>query len=287
VKKKIWLISVMLILAALVPGLGCGSGAKTATPAAAASTGPFIAITYSGTFAGQTASGYLNLLVDLTIENTGYQTFNTSPGHFSVLVDNYSYPASESSLKTVDLPAGDKINGKLVFQVPPAAATTRVGYQMGHSDQATHNIRWTKLTDSPVSAAASTPEISITYSDAYMWVKETRSLYLLVDLNIENKGYESFNTSPEYFTLILGNILGETTPRPPIAFDGVLSDEKDGAFSDLRSYDLQNGGKLTGTLAFPVPTDILRATERYKIQYSGVRTYNINWEWKPPQPDSK
>jgi hypothetical protein len=158
---------------------------------------------------------------------------------------------------------------------------------MQHSGQALHNIRWSKQEGSAVENPASAPQVSITYSDAYMWVKETRSLYLLVDLTIENKGYESFNTSPEYFTLILGNILGETTPRPPIAFDGVLSDEKDGAFSDLRSYDLQAGGKLTGTLAFPVPTDILRATERYKIQYSGVRAYNINWEWKPPQPDSK
>jgi len=202
-------------------------------------------------------------------------------------VDNYSYQASESDFQTIDLPDGDKIDGKLVFQVPPVAATTRVGYQMRHSGQTQLNIQWSKQADSPVSAPASTPEVSITYSDNYMWVKQTGSLYLLVDLTIENRGYESFNTSPEYFTLILGNILGETSPRPPISFDGTLSDQKDGAYSDLRSYDLQNGGMLRGRLAFPVPTDIQRATERYTINYSGVRSYNIQWSWKPSQSNMK
>jgi hypothetical protein len=242
-----------------------------------------IAITYSGTFAGQTASGFLKLVVDVTIENGGYESFNTSPERFSVMVDNYSYHSSESDLRTVDLPDGDKISGQLVFQVPPVAATTRVGYQMEHSPKTLHNIQWLKQANVPVLAPVSTPEVLITYSDAYMWVKESSSLYLTVNMTIENRGYESFNTSPEYFTLFLGNVLGESVQRPPISFDGVLSDKKDGAYSNLRSYDLQNGGKLSGTLAFHVPPEILLCTERYRIDYSGVRSYNIQWSWKPPK----
>jgi hypothetical protein len=291
VNKKICLISVMLMLIAAMLSPSCYSSAKIGSTAAASpkseGANPVIAIDYSGTFKGQTASGSLNLVVDLTIENIGYQAFNTSPERFSVSVDNYFYHPSESSLLMFDLPAGEKTNGKLVFQVPPVAATTRVGYQMEHSAQGTHNIQWSKREVSPGESAASTPEVSITFSDSLMWIKETKSLYLLVELYIENKGYESFNTSPEYFTLVMGNILGETTPRPPISFDGVISDQKDGAFSDLRSYDLQNGGKLTGTLAFRVPPEIQATTERYSLEYAGVRTYNIKWTWKPPLPDSQ
>lgn len=285
--KKICLISVMLTLATVMLGLSCSPATKTSPPGAPASniaaSNPVIVITYSGTFVGQTASGFLKLLVDVTIENGEYESFNTSPERFSVTIDNYSYHASESDLQTVDLPAGDKISGKLTFQVPPVAATTRVGYQMEHSGRTLHNIQWFKHANSPASAPVSIPEVSITYSDAYMWVKESNSLYLLVDMTIENKGYESFNTSPEYFTLVLGNIIGESVPRPPISFDGKLSNLRDGAFSNLRSYDLQNGGKLSGTLAFPVPTEILACTERYRIDYSGVRSYNIQWSWKPPK----
>ena len=277
----------MLSLATVTLGLSCSPAIKSSSTEAAASniaaSNPVIAITYSGTFAGQTASGLLKLVVNVTIENGGYESFNTSPERFSVTVNNYSYRSSESDLPTVNLSDGDKIIGKLAFQVPPEAATTRVGYEMEHSGKTLHNIQWFKEANSPVSAPVSNSVVSITYSDAYMWVKESGSLYLLIDMTIENKGYESFNTSPKYFTLVLGNILGESSPTPPISFDGELSDKKDGAYSNLRSYDLQNGGKLSGTLAFHVPTEILACTERYRIDYSGVRAYNIQWSWKPPQ----
>ena len=131
VNKKIWLITVMLILATVMLGLSCSPATKTSPPGApesnTAASNPVIAITYSGTFAGQTASGLLKLVVDVTIENGGYESFNISPEGFSVTVDNYSYQSSESDIETVDLIDGDKISGRLIFQVPPVAATTRVG----------------------------------------------------------------------------------------------------------------------------------------------------------------
>lgn len=281
--KKIRSIPIILILVMLMLGQSCKITSPSGTSVSNLSaSNPVITITYSGTFSGQMASGFLDLLIDVTIENNGYDSFNTSPESFAVTVGEYSYHSSESDLQTVDLPDGDKIKGKLTFQVPPVAATTRVGYEIEYSGQTVYNIQWVK-DNSPVSTQVSNPEVSIAYSGTYMWVKESSSLYLLVNMIIENKGYESFNTSPEYFRLILGNILGQSTPTPPISFDGALSDEKDGAYSNLRSFDLQNGGKLSGTLAFQVPREILASTERYRMDYSGVRYYNIQWSWKPPQ----
>ena len=286
-KKVSWLALIVVAIAILMPGLSCSPATKTSPPGATASntvSNPVIAITYSAAFAGQTASGNLTLVVDMTIENSGYESFDTSPANFSVVVSDYSYDAAGGDLQTIDLSDGDNISGKLTFQVPPVAATTRVGYQMEHSGQALYNVQWFKQANSPAPAAsrpASNPVIEIAYSDALMWVRESRSLYLLVDMTIENRGYESFNTSPEYFWLVLGNIFGQSTSTPPIPFDGALSDLRDGAYSDLRSYDLQNGGKLSGTIAFQVPTEILASTESYKIEYSGVRAYNIQWAKKP------
>jgi len=277
----------MLTLATLILGLSCSLTVDTSPSGDSISgsdvSNPVISITYFGKFAGQTASGYLRLLVDITIENGGYEGFNISPDSFSVNVSNYSYPCAENDLKTVNLQNGEKINGRLTFLVPPEAATTKTGYRLEHAEQLLHNIKWLKQIDSSVPASTSNAAVSITYSDTYMWVKETGSLYLLVDMTIENVGYESFNTSPEYFTLVIGNILGQTNPIPPISYDGLISNERDGAYSDLRTFDLQNGGKLSGSLAFKVPAEILSSTERYRIDYSGVRSYNIMWFWKPPQ----
>ena len=49
---------------------------------------------------------------------------------------------------------------------------------------------------------------------------------------------------------------------------------------DWRVVDLQNQGKHTGTLLFPIPTEIAQSFYRweYKLSYAGNRTYNIRWE---------
>jgi hypothetical protein len=266
-----FILVVMMILTAIT-GLSCSAGENT----------PVITIAYSGSFAGETPSGYLNLFIDVNIKNTGNEPFSTFPEKFSVIVEDYSYRPSVSDLQTVDLTNGDSINGTLMFQVPPVAATTKGGYKMEYSGTL-QNINWVKQATPIGSPTVSDSTVFITYSDSYMWVKGTESLYLLIDMTIENRGYESFNTSPEFFTLLPGNILGQSTDPPPIKFDGVLTDERDGAFSNLRTYDLQNGGKLSGRLAFLVSREILSSTERYSLEYSGVRSYNIKWTWKPQQ----
>jgi hypothetical protein len=264
----------------------CSSQPNEPTPEKSISK-PAIEITYSSVFAGQTASGYLNLMVDLTIKNKGAEPFNTSPAKFSVLVDDYSYPPVQSDLDAVDMAGGDIMSGQLTFQVPPEAASTRVGYQMSYSGQDRQNVEWLKTSGPSITQTEPSgfvPAVNITYSENYMWVKESSSLYLLVEMTIENRGYESFNTSPKYFSLVMGDIFGEPGPHPPISFDGLLSDQRDGSYSDMRSFDLQNGAKISGRLAFKVPTYIFKATESNKIEYSGVRTYNIQWTKTPPKP---
>jgi len=248
---------------------------------------PAIEITYSALFGEQTASGYLNLVIDMTIENKGAVSFDTSPTKFSVIVGEYSYKVVQNDLKTVDLADGNRVSGKLTFQVPPEAASTRVGYQMSYSGQDQQNVKWLKASTPSLSESDATgfgPVITISCAENFMWVKETSSLYLLVDMIIENRGYESFNTSPQYFTLVLGDIFGESGPHPPIQFDGLLSDQRDGSYSNMRSFDLQDGAKISGTLAFKVPPSIFKSTESSKIVYLGVRSYNIQWIKIPPKP---
>lgn len=281
--KNKYVTSFLTALIMLMLVTNCSSQSSEPTP----EISPAIEITYSAFFAGQTASGYLNLVVDMTIENKGAEPFSTSPTKFSVIVGDYSYVPVQSQLDTVDLTDGDRVSGKLTFQVPPEAASTRVGYQMSYSGQSQQNVEWFKTSNPSISetdTAGFVPVMEIAYSENFMWVEESSSLYLLVDMTIENRGYESFNTSPKYFSLVMGDIFGEASPHHPIPFDGLLSDQRDGSYSNMRSFDLQNGAKISGRLAFKVPTSIFKTTESSKIAYSGVRTYNIQWTKLPPKP---
>lgn len=281
-RKKIWLALTAAALVAFTAS-GCGSGAPWSGNVSGAGS-PAIVITYLPAFTGQTAAGTLYLVVDMTIENKGYRSFNTSPDNFSVQVNRYSYPARKSDLPAVDLGDGDRINGKLTFQVPAVAATTRVGYKMEYSGQGRYDLQWLRQADSAVSETdgrTAGPQVIISHSGTYMWDKTTRTLYMIVDMAIENRGYESFNTSPRYFSLVIGNIFGRLQESNTFKFDGELTERRDGAFSDLRSYDLQNGGRLTGKLAFKVPPEVMAATRSYELKYSGVRSYNIQWNMEP------
>jgi len=271
-----------LVLVAIVSGTALQTGCAASASSDSDPSGAIV-IEYSAAFVGQTASGYLNLVVDMTIENKGVDPFNTTPDNFAVEVNDYSYEVRESDLPAVELAGGDTVSGRLLFLVPAIAASTRVGYQMIHAAADAHNFEWIRQASSSI--ASDGPEIVITYTGAYMWVPPESQLYLLLDLTIENRGYESFNTAPERFTLVMGEIFGETGSRPPISYDGEFSDERDEAFTDLRSYDLQDGGRLTGKIAYRVPRDILAMTESYRIDYSGVRAYNIRWNYVAPPED--
>jgi len=234
-------------------------------------------VTYDSSFDGETPSGYLNLVIDMSLENSGYATFNTSPSNFAVEVGDYSYPVKESDLDTVELPDGDIIQGRLTFEVPPQAAIPGIGYALKYSGQG-YNVRLVEGTGTPgASEPASGPEIEIAYSTRLMWlsppgtqylkVDPPGNLYLIVEMTIQNNGYGSFSTNPDFFTAEVSNALRSVTSN--------VEEE----LIDWRDFDLANGGKFVGSLAFHVPTEVAQDFYpwEYKMIYTGVRSFNIDW----------
>lgn len=91
---------------------------------------------------------------------------------------------------------------------------------------------------------------------------EAGHVYLVLDLSIENQGYDSFSASPFYFYLVINNVKYSTA----LVFN--LENE-------LMSVDVLDGGRVTGKLAFEVPLEAV--TRGYQITYEGFETYNIEW----------
>ena len=85
--------------------------------------------------------------------------------------------------------------------------------------------------------------------------------YLVVSLDIENKGYESFSTNSFYFSVIVSNVEYDTAWV-------ALEDE-------LKTVDLLNGGSTSGKLTFEVPEEVTSTGNQLK--YQAWETYNIKW----------
>ena len=92
--------------------------------------------------------GYTYLVIDLDIENRGYDSFNTSCSCFLVIVNNVKYEYSdavldlEDCLRNVDLLDGGRISGKTVFEVPEEVV--RSGYQLKYESWEEYSIQWIK-----------------------------------------------------------------------------------------------------------------------------------------------
>jgi len=87
-------------------------------------------------------------------------------------------------------------------------------------------------------------------------------VYLVLDLHIENQGYDSFSTNPLFFYVVVSNV------KYSVAFVMGLENE-------LGAVDLLDGGKAAGRIAFEVPSDVSSAG--YQIRYEAFRQYNIEW----------
>ncbi len=273
-------LSLIIHVSALFILITVGGCSSNAVNRDSAGQKPAVTITYDANFEGETPSGYLNLRLEMTIKNKGYESFNTSPSNFLVKVGEYSYQARDSSLETRDLQDGTEIRGKLAFQVPPKAATPRTGFTMTYSGRAPYNIQWVKASAAPGAAPESTtsdPAVNIVYiidrywlaapGTPYLEVGPPGSLFLVAEMTIENKGYESFNIKPEYFS-----IEASSTARSVTA-------EVQKELIDWRILDIQSNGKYTGSLYFNLPTEVAKSfyAWKYKMNYSGVRPYNIRW----------
>ncbi len=268
-KKAVW--SGLIVIAL---GIICGCNASSSTPTAVISptpasptpppatsqANPTVVITYTPVFAD---SGSV-LVLDMTIENRGYDSFKTAPEYFTVMVSNasFKYDPAKSDLKTVELADGARLSGRLAFTVPSGTASSKVGYRLVYTGERLYNVWWTSTGTAATPGAPATsanPAVIIKYSPTF--VLQSSGYYLVVNLSIENKGYDSFNTAPERFSVLVSNARSRYEP----------------ALSDMRALDIPNGGKLLGKLAFPVPSGAASPKVGYKLDYSGDIVYNVWW----------
>jgi hypothetical protein len=85
-------------------------------------------------------------------------------------------------------------------------------------------------------------------------------VFLVLSLEIENKGYAKFNTNSFYWKLQSNNI------EYPVSSATYSMDGR------LELLDVLDGGKVSGKLAFEVPSD----TTDYVLGYdSGFQSYNL------------
>jgi Domain of unknown function (DUF4352) len=78
---------------------------------------------YVGQYA-KASSGKTFLVIDMTLENHGYNSIDVNPNYFAVVIDKVAYPydkatfSTESPLTSLSLLDGGKTSGYLVFQIP-------------------------------------------------------------------------------------------------------------------------------------------------------------------------
>jgi hypothetical protein len=112
----------------------------------------------------------------------------------------------------------------------------------------------------------STPEVDIEYSattTSQLNQFETAgsgNVYLILDLDIENKGYDSFTTNPVYFYVVVNNVR--------YGFTGIEN--------QIQIVDLLNGGKISGEVAFEVPQNVMSLGYQ-PIYDTGWQQYNVKW----------
>jgi len=88
---------------------------------------------YVGEYA-EASQGKTFLIINMKLENHGYQTFSVNPNYFAVVIDNVAYPydsstfSTKSPLTSATLLDGGKTAGYLVYQVPKGTTTYNLRY---------------------------------------------------------------------------------------------------------------------------------------------------------------
>lgn len=122
--------------------------------------------------------GYVYLAVNMTIENNGYDTFNTDAANFFVVVNNtkYSFDKSgtsdiaamgDSLWKNVDVPNGGAFTGTLVFQIPWNSKVSSIGYSGLDNQSQSFNIVWASDIPSQTPKVTPTAIPSLTPTPTY------------------------------------------------------------------------------------------------------------------------
>jgi hypothetical protein len=170
----------------------------------------------------------------------------------------------------------------------PVTAVTEASEDMNHSTKTSDEVQLSSIVDakevpSDLASAsgmtrspASIPdmkEITISY---FLTVRthigvgdlsvtpKTGNVYLVVNMNIQNHGYESFKMYPCLNTcVVIGDIKYSTAPV--LDLENRLPDE----------IVIQNGDNIEGKLAFELPKDA--AINRCQMRYENSLAYNIEW----------
>lgn len=101
------------------------------------------------------------------------------------------------------------------------------------------------------------------YMEEWLYEADPGYTYLVVSLDIENKGYDSFSTNSFYFSVIVSHV--EYDPATPT---WVMDDR-------LKDVDLLDGGRISGKLAFEVPKEV--TSTGHQLKYQAWERYNIEW----------
>ena len=95
----------------------------------------------------QADSGRDFLILDMIIDNIGYESFSTNPYWFHVIAENIEYDFDfhlvlMEDWETVDVLDGETFQGTIVFQIPESADSFTLGYE---SSLAEYKIVWNEI----------------------------------------------------------------------------------------------------------------------------------------------
>lgn len=88
--------------------------------------------------------------------------------------------------------------------------------------------------------------------------------FLVVDMVIENHGYESFSVAPIYFSVVIDGVEYPYELMATVSLNDVHK-------SPLNTLKILDGGKVEGSLAFKIPQD----KTSYILKYIGYGSYDI------------
>lgn len=91
--------------------------------------------------------------------------------------------------------------------------------------------------------------------------------YMLVNVNVENHGYDEFKLDPSCFKMVVNKIVYDRD---------YLSSMAENGYPPLEDVGLEDGGVLSGWIAFTIPDGTTAYTLRYR-QWSWD-DYNIKWD---------
>lgn len=135
IKQLVALLSLLVVL------IVCGCTEKQATVSSTDQLpSQYILLNRSATLTNyigeysEADAGKTFLLINMTIENHGYKTFNINPNYFGVAINKVAYPydkatySTKSPLTSLTLLDGGKTTGHLVFQIPEDETRYVLGY---------------------------------------------------------------------------------------------------------------------------------------------------------------